>query len=132
VTEVRVSFLSSRVLSLLAPCAEWLLSGGRHNRTSDGLLWMRAAAGVDSHSVQIAMRAVYANFSICVRGMAIPFRGSWSPRVVDHRVTHALNVRIATLLSSRSHSTELPTAAHCSQSAALKLTVEKACWRNEM
>src|SRR6266850_8178544 len=33
---------------LLAPCAEWLLSGGRHNRTSDGLLPMRPVAGVDS------------------------------------------------------------------------------------
>jgi hypothetical protein len=48
VTEVRVSFPSSGVLSLLAPCAKWLLSGGRHNRTSDGLTWMRAVAGVDS------------------------------------------------------------------------------------
>jgi hypothetical protein len=49
VTEVLVSFPSAGVLSPLAPCAKWLLSGGRHNRTSDGLLLMWCAvAGVDS------------------------------------------------------------------------------------
>ena len=36
----------------------------------------------------------------------------------------------ASLPSSRSHRTELATAAHRSQSPALKLTVEKACCRN--
>jgi hypothetical protein len=51
---------------------------------------------------------------------------------VDRRGEGDAGRRIATLLSSRSHSTELPTAAHCSQSAALKLTVEKACWRTGM
>jgi hypothetical protein len=38
--------------------------------------------------------------------------------------------RATTLPSSLSQSTELPTAAHRSQSPALRLTVEKAFWRN--
>ena len=47
-TLARYSSKTSRELSLLAPCAESLLSDGRHNRTSDGLLPMRAVAGVES------------------------------------------------------------------------------------
>ena len=43
-----------------------------------------------------------------------------------------LVARIATLLNSRSHSTELATAAQRSQSPKLKLTVENACCRNGM
>jgi len=39
-------------------------------------------------------------------------------------------VRVAILPSSRSHSTELATAAQRSQSPAVKLTVENACCRN--
>ena len=38
--------------------------------------------------------------------------------------------RVTTLLNSRSHSTELATAAQRSQSPKLKLTVENACCRN--
>lgn len=43
-----------------------------------------------------------------------------------------LVARIATLLSSRNHRTELATAAQRSQSPKLKLTVENASWRNGM
>jgi hypothetical protein len=43
---------------------------------------------------------------------------------------HAPLPREAILLSSRIHSTELPTAAQRSQSLALRLTVENAFWRN--
>jgi hypothetical protein len=39
--------------------------------------------------------------------------------------------RVTTLLNSRSHSTELATAAQPSQSPGLKLTVENACCRND-
>ena len=38
--------------------------------------------------------------------------------------------RAMILLASRSHNTELPTAAHRSQSMKLKLTVENACCKN--
>ena len=40
------------------------------------------------------------------------------------------DMRMIILLNSRSHSTELATAAHFSQSLKLRLTVEKACCRN--
>jgi hypothetical protein len=38
--------------------------------------------------------------------------------------------RLDSLLNSRSHSTELATAAQRSQSPALRLTVENACCKN--
>jgi hypothetical protein len=43
-----------------------------------------------------------------------------------------LVARVMILLNSRSHSTELATAAQRNQSPRLKLTVEKACCRNGM
>jgi hypothetical protein len=43
-----------------------------------------------------------------------------------------LVARVTTLLNSRSHNTELATAAQYSQSPRLKLTVENACCRNGM
>jgi hypothetical protein len=40
-----------------------------------------------------------------------------------------LKARVASLVSSRSHNTELATRPQKSQSPRPKLTVEKACWR---
>jgi hypothetical protein len=58
--------------------------------------------------------------------------------MVSHWIGYLLSVhffdfiRVNSLLNSRSHKTELATAAQRNQSLKLKLTVENAFWRNGM
>ena len=64
-----------------------------------------------------------------------PGAGKYFDVSLDHKVigiqyTMTALALIAILLSSRSQSTELPTAAQSNQSPPVRLAVEKACWRN--
>jgi hypothetical protein len=64
------------------------------------------------------------------RNVSVPGLIEEQPAAGSSYVTPGL--RVKSLLNSRSHSTELATAAQRSQSPTLKFTVENACCRNGM